>query len=87
LELIPQIALFLGEALYLDLHPCKVSLTTFASGVDFLGWVHFPDHRVLRTNTKRRMLKRFVGKPSKESIMSYLGLLSHGDTYGFQQAL
>ena len=30
----------------------KVSIGTLASGVDFLGWAHFPDHRVIRTATK-----------------------------------
>ncbi|MBI4067917.1 group II intron reverse transcriptase domain-containing protein, partial [Candidatus Kaiserbacteria bacterium] len=49
---------FLRERLHLILHPDKVFIKTFASGVDFLGWVHFSDHRVLRTSTKRRMLKR-----------------------------
>ncbi|MDO8576424.1 MAG: reverse transcriptase/maturase family protein, partial [bacterium] len=49
---------FLRMRLNLNLHPDKVSIATFASGVDFLGWVHFSDHRVLRTATKRRMFRR-----------------------------
>lgn len=40
------------------LHPHKVFISTFASSVDFLGWVHFPTHRVLRTSSKKRMLRR-----------------------------
>jgi retron-type reverse transcriptase len=47
-----EVKIFLWERLKLELHPCKVSIATLASGVDFLGWVHFPDHRVLRTVTK-----------------------------------
>src|SRR3989344_1342327 len=46
---------FLQEKLKLNLHPDKVFIKTLSSGVDFLGWVHFTDHRVLRTATKRRM--------------------------------
>ncbi|MEK7170105.1 MAG: reverse transcriptase/maturase family protein, partial [Patescibacteria group bacterium] len=46
-----QIREFLRERLKLSLHPDKVFIKTLASGVDFLGWVHFPDHRVLRTST------------------------------------
>jgi len=62
-----QISTFLKDNLALDLHPNKVSITTLASGVDFLGWVHFPDHRVLRTSTKRQILKRLLGSPSEET--------------------
>ena len=79
-ELLPKIGDFLQERLKLDLHPNKVSISTLASGVDFLGWVHFPNHRVLRTVTKRRMLKKLQDNPSPETTASYLGLLGHGNT-------
>lgn len=79
-NLIPQIAQFLDKRLALSLHPDKVYIKAFASGVDFLGWVHFSDHRTLRTSTKRRMLKRVQAADNRESTMqSYLGLLSHGN--------
>lgn len=78
--LLPKIASFLGSRLKLSLHPDKVSIRTFASGVDFLGWVHFPDHRVLRTSTKRRMGKRLQGSDASEaSRESYRGMLKHGN--------
>lgn len=79
--LLPDIRRFLGEKLRLELHPHKVSLRTLASGVDFLGWVHFPDHRVLRTSTKRRMFRSLQGGAKPETIASYRGLLGHGNTY------
>ena len=72
---------FLNEKLKLSLHPDKVFIKTFASGVDFLGWVHFPDHRILRTTTKRRMLKNLSKNPTKEALASYLGFLKHGNTH------
>ncbi|MDP1688724.1 MAG: reverse transcriptase/maturase family protein [bacterium] len=72
---------FLANRLKLELHPDKVFIKTLASGVDFLGWVHFSCHRVLRTNTKKRMIKRLKEKPKPESIDSYLGHLSHGNSY------
>jgi len=78
--LIEKISQFLGNHLKLSLHPDKVSIKTLASGVDFLGWVHFPDHRVLRTVTKRRMLKNLSKNPRAESLSSYLGMLKHGNT-------
>lgn len=79
-KLIPQIQEFLGNELKLQLHPDKVYIKTFASGVDFLGWVHFPEHRVLRTTTKRRMIKKLQTNTKPEVFSSYLGLLSHGNT-------
>jgi retron-type reverse transcriptase len=74
-----QIEDFLTDTLRLSLHPDKVYIKPFASGVDFLGWVHFPYHRVLRTATKRKMLRKLVGNPSDATRASYRGMLSHGD--------
>jgi RNA-directed DNA polymerase len=71
---------FLQEKLHLQLHPNKV-YKTLASGVDFLGWVHFPKHRVLRTVTKKRMLRNIRQNPTKETVESYKTLLRHGNTY------
>ena len=79
-NLIPQIQTFLTGKLRLQLHPTKISIRTISSGVDYLGWVHFPDHRVLRTVTKKRMTKNIGRNPEKEAIIqSYLGMLSHGN--------
>jgi len=79
-HLIPKIKEFLETKLKLNLHPDKVYIKTFASGVDFLGWVNFPKHRVLRTATRRRVIKRIKGNPKPETITSYLGVLKHGNT-------
>ena len=84
-RLLLQIATFLEARLRLALHPVKVSIATIASGVDFLGWVHFPHHRVLRASSKRRMLKNVNQGVSKESLASYLGLLGHGNTNKLRQ--
>ncbi len=74
--------------LKLELHPDKISIKTFASGVDFLGWVHFPDHRVLRTASKKRMLRRLrkrAGQEGEEATkQSYTGMLSHGNAERLQ---
>jgi len=81
-RLIQQVALikeFLQNNLNLELHPNKLFLRTVSSGLDFLGWVNFPDHRVLRRATKDRMFRRLKVNSGKESINSYLGLLSHGN--------
>jgi len=82
LKTLPYMEMFLCDTLKLEMHPNKVSIQTLASGVDFLGWVHFPDHRVLRTSTKRRMFRRIKEVNGKEAtVQSYLGLLSHGNAH------
>lgn len=79
-SLIPQVQEFLQTNLKLSLHPDKLFLKTVASGVDFLGWVNFSDHKVLRTKTKQRMFKKIQKSISEESLQSYFGLISHGNT-------
>jgi hypothetical protein len=88
MEVLPKVHEFLEEKLKLSLHPDKVFLKTATSGVDFLGWVHFPNHRVLRTTTKKRMFRRLMDTYKKpEVIQSYLGLLSHGDAYDLKKEI
>lgn len=79
--LLPKIEMFLKNTLKLVLHDHKVSLETYASGVDFLGWVHFPYHKQLRTVTKRNIIRKLHKYAKPETITSYRGLLGHGDTY------
>jgi hypothetical protein len=90
-RLIQEINEFLNQTLKLDLHPHKVFIKTLSSGIDFLGGVHFPRYRVLRTNTKRRIIKGIIKanyikenhladfKP--ESLASSLGILKHGNCH------
>ena len=78
--LIPVLVRFLSIELKLELHPQKVFIKTIASGVDFLGWTHFTDHRVLRVASRRRMFKKLWQNSSSKSVKSYLGLLKHGNT-------
>lgn len=82
LSALPYMEVFLREQLALELHPDKVSLKTFAPGADFLGWVHFPDHRVLRTSTRRRICRNLAEGSRPARIASYRGMLSHGNAHG-----
>ena len=84
-SLLPAIKTFLNQQVHLTLHRGKVSLRTVASGVDFLGWITFPHHRVLRTTTKRGMFRRLEEHLTPETVQSYLGLLHHGNGYSLQQ--
>jgi hypothetical protein len=98
-ELLPQIELFLGEQLKLKLHPNKVSIRKYQQGIDFLGYVVLPHHNKLRTKTKRRIFSKLKGRvveyksgiiseeTLKQSLNSYLGVLSHADAYELQEEL
>jgi len=85
LHILPKLADFLQEALKLQLHPNKVFIKTLASGVDWLGWVNFPTHRVLRTSTKRRMFKKVRGDLKVGTVSSYLGMLKHGNGHELEK--
>lgn len=88
INLLQDIVVNLNQTLKLSLHPSKVSIKTLFSGIDFLGWVHFSKHRVLRTSTKRRMSKKLTeNNYQKESLQSYLGLLKYGNTWNIRNKL
>ena len=72
-EILVPIKSYLKQNLKLNIHSDKIYIKTVSSGLDFLGLVNFTDHRILRTKTKKRMLKKINLKNSP----SYLGLLKH----------
>lgn len=80
-SILGAMTVFLKERLKLDMHPDKVYIATVASGLDFLGWIHFSDHRILRSATRKRMDKRIATQASPETNASYLGLLQHGNSW------
>ena len=83
-----EIKTFLLAELKLFLHPHKVSIETIASGSDYLGWVHFPDHKVLRTTTKKRMFRTImIEEGNDKTVQSYLGMLKHGNAYRLKQKI
>lgn len=86
-ETIPKIKSFLQNKLKLSLHKNKLFVDTFSSGMDFLGWIHFENHRVLRKTTKNKALSRLRENPVNPTLQSYLGLFSHGNTYELQKQI
>ncbi len=98
-NLLEPIKSFLKNTLDLEIHPKKIFFRKFTSGIDFLGYVIFPNHTLARTKTKRRLKRRIkeavinyrAGKISKDKltqiINSYLGYLGHANTYQFTQEL
>lgn len=95
--LLPKIKQFLHDFLSLELHPNKISVRKYGQGIDFLGYVVLPNYTVLRTKTKRRILTKLdqniyglkSGAVSQnyfhQSLQSYLGVLSHANSYKVKQ--
>lgn len=82
-NLVSKIMNFLESNLHLQAHPDKIFIKTFASGLDFLGYVNFTDHIILRPKTERRMIKRI----NINNKSSYLGLLKHCNSFKLRQRL
>ncbi len=86
-SLLPLIEDFLKTRLKLSLHERKTSIRSVMAGIDFLGYVILPHRNVLRTKTKRRIFQRLERGASKETIQSYVGVLSHGKNRNLEQKL
>lgn len=88
-SLTPKIDGFLKSHLKISLHPNKVTIRAYRQGIDFLGYVSFPNHTVMRLKTKKRMLKNLRAKIEifkegnlteeslRQTLCSYFGILSH----------
>ena len=72
-----EISDFLRRELELSLHQEKVKIRKLRQGIDFCGYIVLPGHRILRVKTKERMLK----KTNEKNLSSYLGLISHCNSY------
>lgn len=46
-------------------------------GIDFVGYVHFHTHTLLRKSIKKRFARMLKRKPKRESIASYYGWAKH----------
>ncbi|PWB38641.1 MAG: hypothetical protein C3F02_02930 [Parcubacteria group bacterium] len=82
-NILKELNTFLKDQLRLDIHPGKISIRKVSQGIDFLGYVTLPHYRVLRTKTKRRIL-RLV---NKNNAPSYLGVLKHANTWELRKEL
>ena len=88
-DILRYIVRYVREYLHLDLHDRKVIFRKIMSGVDFLGCVALPHYKVLRTKTKKRILRKIFSLQSdlkkgiikkeffEQSLQSYFGILSH----------
>ena len=98
-RLIQPISVFLRDKLALEIHPRKLEIRKLHQGVDFLGYVSLPHYKVLRTRTKKRMLRKIeeakilfkAGTISKDKlrniVASYLGMLSHCESWSVRNQI
>jgi RNA-directed DNA polymerase len=98
-SLIGPINVFLNQKLKLNLHPEKVSILKYVRGIDFLGYVIFPYHKLIRKRTWKRILRSLENKISMyknglvskenldQTLQSYLGILSHGNNHNLSEYL
>ncbi len=98
-NLIDPISVFIENGLRIKLHPNKVSIRKFHQGIDFLGYIIFPHHRLVRTRTRKRFFSKIQRKIEEfqrgyikektleNSIKSYLGVLSHANAYLLSEKL
>lgn len=75
LKLIPTIQNFLSVRLDLQLHEGKIEIRKHIQGTDFLGYISRPYSKILRTKTKRRLLRKI----NQNNLDSYMGILKHCD--------
>jgi len=99
LGLVNKLANFLGEKLNLHLHENKIIIRKHRQGIDFLGYVVLPHHRVIRTKTRKRIINKIIDKREefdgylisqesfKHSLNSYLGVFSHCNGYELEKEL
>lgn len=93
-----EIEIFLDDYLALELNN-KTAVRPISLGIDFMGYVIWPTHRLLRKSTKKKMKRRLKsltkkysqGKVGLEevnaSIQSYLGILKHCCSYNLKNKL
>lgn len=97
--IINPVQTFLTNKLKLVLHPKKISMRACHQGIDFLGYVALPYHRLMRTKTRKRIFRKLKARISQyrngsisettlsQSLQSYLGVLSHANTHQLSQNL
>lgn len=97
--IVDRINYFLNNHLKLVLHPNKIHIRKINQGVDFLGYICFPHFLIPRVKTEKRIFNKMrykakqfnSGRLSWESfnhaLQSYLGVLSHSNSFELKENL
>ncbi|PIT97105.1 hypothetical protein COT77_03250 [Candidatus Berkelbacteria bacterium CG10_big_fil_rev_8_21_14_0_10_41_12] len=83
LEYLREVEQFLGEHLKLSFHPDKIVLRKLNWGLDFVGYVTFPNFNLPRKKTTKRMfiklerIRETQPEKLRGTLQSYAGYLKH----------
>ena len=83
LDYLVVIRSFLNETLKLEVPPGKSNIRRLYHGVEFLGYKIFPDHVLLRGQTKVKIFNKI----NRKNINSKLAVLKHCNSYNLKQKL
>lgn len=95
---LPIIQAFLRQRLQVEMHPNKIVFRKWHQGFDFLGYVHFGHHKLVRPKTLRRLFRKLADRAKhteddagrmklEQSKQSYLGILSHARSKGVSRSV
>lgn len=81
---------FLSRELRLELNP-KTTILAAKNGINFVGYIHYKDHKKIRKDARRRLTKLLKAFETREveqeyfdrSIESRFGHMEHADTYNY----
>lgn len=94
-----EIQKFLKKDLKLNLPDDKIQLRNLSWGIDFLGYIILPNGVLIRTNTRKRLLKNInkrIDNYNKglisfnklaQTVNSYLGVLKHCSSFKLRQEI
>ncbi|MFC4705873.1 RNA-directed DNA polymerase [Paraburkholderia caffeinitolerans] len=88
-EILADVTAFLPERLGVRINPRKTILQPVARGVDFVGQVIKPWHRVTRKRTRNEALRRVIATPVDDLMSvanSYFGLLGQATASHYDRA-
>lgn len=76
-EIFSQIDNYMNSKLKLEIKKNYQIFPVSARGIDFVGYVHFHTHTLLRKSIKKRFARMLKRNPRRESIASYTGWTKH----------
>lgn len=86
-SLLASIKQYLNDNLKLDLKPNYQIFPVASRGIDFVGYVHFHTHTLLRKSIKKRYAKAVKKNKPQSTIASYKGWTKHANCINLNNKL
>jgi retron-type reverse transcriptase len=80
-DLKTRVEQFLANELQLKMNPKKVNIFPCNKGIDFLGYIVFKNHILLRKSTIKRFIKKMKKKGIEETIKAWFAYAKHANSY------